>query len=124
MNKTVRAVLAIACTKHAVDKEEVPASATLNIISPTTDQLINQQDSIRISATAIAAVVMHGYDLYLTKQNDALKLATVSVHDHNDTLVIDKKLAPQPSGNYDAHILLKLDHEGNTLHKKVSFSTQ
>jgi hypothetical protein len=115
---------AVSCTKHAGEKEEAAASASLNITFPTTNQVISQQDSIRISASAIAVTVMHGYDLYLTKRSDTVKLVTVSVHDHNDTLLIDKKLAPQPAGNYDAHILLKLDHDGNTLHKKVSFSTQ
>lgn len=123
---TLLAILytAASCTKHAGDyKEETPAAA-LVISLPINNQLYKATDSIRINAFATATAVIHGYDAYLTRQSDTVRLQSVSVHDHNDTLVIDRIFAPLAGGKYEAHILLTLDHDGHTLHKYVSFKTE
>jgi hypothetical protein len=123
---TICSLLSImaSCTKHAGDHaEEIPA-ATLIISQPAPNQVTNKTDSIRITGTATADAIMHGYDVYLTNQNDTTRLLSTTVHDHNTTLVIDTKFAPQATGNYTAHVLLHLDHDGHTLHKSVNFKTQ
>jgi hypothetical protein len=68
------------------------------ITRPTTNQVINKTDSIRITGNATASATMHGYDVYMTKQGDTTRLLSTSVHDHNITLVIDTKFAPQLPG--------------------------
>ncbi|NCI45671.1 hypothetical protein [Sediminibacterium soli] len=117
-------LVAASCAKHAGDRIETAPSALLTISRPTAGQLLKTGDSIQIVALATATAVIHGYELYLTRQNDTTRICSLSVHDHNDTLIIDRRLQPQPKGGYEAHILLKLDHEGHTLHKQVRFATE
>lgn len=115
-----------ACTKHAGDLPEHIPSAIVEISKPTEGQMFNAGDSIQIKATAISTETIHGYDVYLTKQNDTARLYTNHVHDHNDTLFIDQKWKFDNAfrGNLEAHILLALDHDGHTLHKKVNVTVK
>jgi hypothetical protein len=117
-------LITFSCTKHAGDYEEETPQAILVITQPTTGQVISKTDSIHITGSATAPVTMHGYDVYLTKPNDSTRLLSTTVHDHNTTLYINTRMAPQASGNYEAHVLLKLDHDGHILHKSVNFKIE
>lgn len=115
--------IAGACTKHAGDYTVIP-KASIIFSAPQPDKTNKASDSIRVNAVLIAPAIIHGYDVYLTTQADTARLQSISIHDHNDTLVVDQKFAPMSTGKYQAHILVHLDHNGNTEHKAVNFQTQ
>ena len=116
----------VSCTKHKDDYEENIPVGTINFQSPINSSIYPAGDSILIKATAISTASIHGYDIIIRKTNDTAKIFFQHVHDHNDTLYINKKwkstvLAP---ADMEAQVILYLDHDGNTLSKKAMFRIQ
>ena len=119
-------VTLVSCTKHKDDIAENIPVGSINFQSPTNSSTYNTGDSIPIKATAISTASIHGYDIIIRKTNDTTKIFFQHVHDHNDTLYINKKwkssvLSP---ANMEAQVILYLDHDGNTFSKKAAFKIQ
>ena len=116
----------LSCSKHKGDIEENIPVATIKFESPTASTVYQSGDSVRIKGTAISTATVHGYDIIIRKTTDTTKLFFQHVHDHNDTLLIDKKWKNHLSvaANMEAQVILYLDHEGHTGSKKVSFRVQ
>jgi hypothetical protein len=123
---TISSTVFLSCSKHKGDIEENIPVATINFASPTASSVYQKGDSVLIKATAISTATVHGYDIVIRKTNDTTKVFFEHVHDHNDTLIIDKKWKSNlPSAtNMEAQVILYLDHEGHTGSKKVSFRIQ
>jgi hypothetical protein len=115
-------LVCFSCTKHADDIYEHIPNADLQFSKPTAGQVFYTGDSIEVRATAVSRETIHGYDVYLTKHNDTMKLYQYHAHEHNDTLFINKKFRfiNEYKGAVDAHVVLKLDHNtGHNLHQYV-----
>ena len=114
------------CTKHRDDFEERIPVAIINFDSPTASSIYNNGDSVLIKANAVSTETVHGYDVIIKKVNDTTKLFFLHVHDHNDTLLINKKWKNTLTGpaNMEAQIILYLDHDGHTGTKKAAFKVQ
>jgi hypothetical protein len=115
--------LLFSCTKHKDDIIEPVPTASINFTSPLPGQIYPSADSVPIMATAIAKATIHGYDLRINKVNDTATCLFTHIHDHNDTLYINKKWKSSFTGPEDMEvtITLYLDHEGHTLVKKSAF---
>lgn len=114
------------CVKHKDDIEEHIPAYTISFSSPASSTMYQFGDSVSIQATAISAETIHGYDLIIRKSNDTTKLFLQHVHDHNDTLAVNKKWKNTITGpaNMEAQIILYLDHNGHTGSKKALFKVQ
>jgi hypothetical protein len=114
------------CEKHPGDIVSDLPNASLVIYSPGVNAEVSNGDSIRISAKAISDQTIHGYDLVVKKLHTADTLYYKHIHDHNDTLLINvawKDTITVPLLT-EAVITLVLDHDNNTLIKKVPFKIQ
>jgi len=116
----------ISCAKHKDDIEEHIPAHTISFSSPQSITPYQFGDSVAIKATAISSETIHGYDLIIRKSNDTTKIFFQHVHDHNDTLLINKKWKNSVTGpaNMEAQIILYLDHDGHTGSKKAAFKVQ
>lgn len=122
---SVLLVSLIACSKHKDDIEDTVPKATIQFFQPTQGAVYSSSDSVSIQATAIAAATIHGYDIIVRKAEDTAKLYFKHVHDHNDTLHINRKWKPEISNaSLQVELVLYLDHDGNTGNKKVNFQVQ
>ena len=119
-------ITAVSCTKHKDDFEEKIPVASINFESPSMSSTYHAADSIAIKATAISTASIHGYDIVIRKANDTTKLFFQHVHEHNDTLYINKKWKSSvlSSANMEAQVVVYLDHDSNTLSKKALFKIQ
>jgi hypothetical protein len=120
------ATVLYSCEKHPGDILSDLPNASLVIYSPWANSEVSSGDSIRISAKAISDQTIHGYDLIVKKLNTDDTLYYKHIHDHNDTLLINvawKDTIPLPVLT-EAVITLVLDHDNNTLIKKVPFKIQ
>lgn len=119
-------ILFFSCTKHHGDVEDAVPSSMITIFSPAPNAVTQFADSLSITAMAIAANTIHGYDLRITKRNDTAALFFYHGHEHNDTIMIDKKWANTVDNSSDLllTVLLYLDHNGNTNEKRVAFRSR
>lgn len=122
----VLAVFFAGCSKHAGDVPEHIPNASLVLIKPAEGQVFAAGDSIAVVGTAISDQTIHGYEIYLRAAGDTAKLYSVNVHDHNDSLFIDRKFKYVHSyrGAAELHVVLALDHEGHELHVRKYISVQ
>lgn len=123
---SVFTLVLISCTKHKDDIEEHIPPHTINFSSPAGSIPYQFGDSVSIQAMAISSETIHGYDLVICKSDDTTKIFFQHVHDHNDTLVVNKKWKNSIMGpaNMEAQIILYLDHDGHTGSKKATFKVQ
>jgi hypothetical protein len=116
------------CTKHAGDVvEEAVPSATFAFSSPTAGAVYQSGDSVLIQGIAISTETIHGYEIDIKNGTDtSVVYFSEHVHDHNDTIVINKKWKNTlpAATNLRVDVTLHLDHDGHTLRKAVGFSTQ
>ncbi|RYZ24553.1 MAG: hypothetical protein EOO16_00170 [Chitinophagaceae bacterium] len=114
-----------ACTKHAGDllAPDEPAQAVLNVAQPTAGGEYRPGDTVRIVAEAIAPATIHGYDVAIVPVNDSTRLFYAQVHQHNDTLQISHFWVNDQAAakELEVRITLTLDHEGNTLVRRIPF---
>ena len=122
----ISSIVFLSCTKHKDDIEENIPVSTISFSSPTASSVYQSGDSVLIKATAISTATVHGYDIIIRKASDTTKIFFQHVHDHNDTLYIDKKWKNTMTApaNMEAQVILYLDHDGHTGSKKVSFRVQ
>lgn len=123
---SVLVLVLISCAKHKDDIEEHIPAHTINFSSPASSTAYQLGDSVAIQATAISSEAIHGYDLIIRKSNDTTKIFFQHVHDHNDTLLVNKKWKNSVAGpaTMEAQIILYLDHDGHTGSKKAAFKVQ
>jgi hypothetical protein len=119
-------IVMFSCTKHRGDTEAAVPTSTIAIFSPLANEVAHYGDSLYINAMATAANTIHGYDLRITKRNDTSALFFYHGHQHNDTIMINRKWASTVSNPSDLvlSVLIYLDHNGNTAEKKVAFKVQ
>ncbi|RYZ19546.1 MAG: hypothetical protein EOO16_19610 [Chitinophagaceae bacterium] len=119
----------LACTRHQGD---VPAPATaaeaamLTIFEPGIQAQYRFGDTLHLRAIATAPATIHGYEWSVCPVNDTTRLYSEHVHDHNDTLHIDRYWVndrPTPVA-LELRITLTLDHEGHTLLRTVPFEAR
>jgi hypothetical protein len=115
-----------ACSKHANDITIDNPTANVIVYNPTAGAVYHNGDSITISALAIAPAVIHGYDIAIKKGKDTTTCFFEHVHDHNDTIVINKKWKNDLSGSLKLEVELTfyLDHDGHTAVIRVPFSVE
>ena len=115
------------CTKHAGDTaEETIPTATITFSSPTQGAVYQKGDSILIQGTAISTETIHGYEVSIRNAADTAVLYYAEhVHDHNDTIVIDKKWKNTltTATNLQVAVTVTLDHDGHTSTKTVGIKT-
>jgi hypothetical protein len=123
---TVLTLIFFSCTKHKDDTEEHIPAYTINFSSPVSSTPYQFGDSVAIQGTVISTETIHGYDLIIKKANDTSKVFFLHVHDHNDTILLNKKWKNIITGpaNMEAQIILYLDHDGHTGTKKATFKVQ
>jgi hypothetical protein len=117
-------IIGFSCTKHKGDIEDQVPVASLSFIAPAINKSYQQGDTVNVQALAISTASIHGYDLIIKKQTDTTTCYFLHVHEHNDTIRINKNWINNVSGGHkmDAFIKLYLDHDGHTLTGKASFS--
>jgi hypothetical protein len=118
--------LIASCTKHKGDIEDAAPVASLMFLNPSINKTYRSGDSVNINALAISSASIHGYDLIIKKQNDTTTCYFLHVHEHNDTININKSWVNNMSGAHkmDAFIKLYLDHDGHVLTGKASFTIE
>jgi hypothetical protein len=115
-----------ACTKHAGDLEETIPTATITFAAPTEGTTYRTGDSIRIQGVAISSAVMHGCQIAIRNAADtSVVYYAEHVHDHNDTITINKawKNTLTTAADLQVEVTLALDHDGHTRTKTVSVKT-
>jgi len=132
------AVLAIAgmgffasCTKEKIVTKEVPvekpAAANISITSPASTDVFSHGDTVHIKGLLTGVNTLHGYEVSIRNSDmhdEVLFLA--SVHNHNTVINIDTFWVNNltTATNLSANVVATLDHEGNSIGKKVSFSVK
>jgi hypothetical protein len=115
-----------ACTKHSDDITIDNPTANITIFQPTQGASFRKGDSIAINALAIAPATIHGYDVAIKKGTDTTTYFFEHVHDHNDTIVVNKKWKNQLDGplKLEVELTFYLDHDGHTAIKRVPVSVE
>lgn len=98
----------------------------ITITSPVANSVYAFGDTIAITGTAVSTAVIHGYELSVKKVNDTSRYYNEFIHEHNDSLTINKQWYNTISTATDLELVVSLilDHEGHTLIKKVNFRIQ
>ena len=122
---TIISAAMAACSKHRGDIEDTTPRATIQFMNPTDGAVYNANDSVSIRAFAVSTATIHGYDIIIRKADDTTKLYFAHIHDHNDTIQVSKQWKPTVNNtSLQAELVLYLDHDGHTGHKKVNFRIQ
>lgn len=115
----------LSCTKHKDDIEDTAPTATVQFFEPTMGSTFKMGDSVSIQALAVSAATIHGYDLVIRKAKDTTKLYFKHVHDHNDTIQVNRKWkADISNATLEAELVFYLDHDGHIATKKAGFQVQ
>ncbi|TCJ12129.1 hypothetical protein EPD60_16385 [Flaviaesturariibacter flavus] len=122
-------ILFAACSKHAGDTDpgSVEADkAQLRVARPTANSIYRIGDTVRIKAEAIAPATIHGYELSIQRPGDTSRIYYAHIHDHNDTLQIDRYWVNDraEAQGLELRISLTLDHEGNQYVRTIPFIVQ
>jgi hypothetical protein len=83
-------------------------------------------DSVTIQATCISANTLHGCDIIIRKTADTTVLYSKHMHDHNDTLTINRKWKAELTEATNLEVIIKaaVNHDGKAVSKKVNFRVQ
>lgn len=120
------AAAAISCTKHKGDIDDHQPLASITFMDPSVNRTFRAGDSVNIKALAISSATIHGYDLIIKKQTDTTTCFFLHVHEHNDTININKTWVNTMGGSHkmDVFIKLYLDHDGHVLTAKAPFTIE
>lgn len=100
-------------------------NATITINSPVANAVYQPNDTVKISATIASDSVLHGYTIYIRKRSDKSSLFALNVHDHLPLLTVDQfwvNTLTTDTTNVELEIIAALDHDGNSIGKKVNFT--
>lgn len=123
-------LLLLATTFTACDKDDDDATVTpevpmgITITAPTEGQEVKANQTVTITGTIKAENTLHGYTIYVRKKADNSEVFKNEIHDHAKEITINQAWTVD---NFTAHTDLELevvgvlDHDGNTISKKVSF---
>ena len=125
-------LLLFAVAFSACDKDDddmpvdpvTPVTSTITITSPTEGQEVKANQTVNITGTIVAENTLHGYTIYIRKKADNTEVFKKEIHEHKPEITINQ---PWTVDNYTTHTDLELevvgtlDHDGNTISKKVSF---
>jgi hypothetical protein len=115
-----------ACDKDDDDTkvEPQPVVPTITITSPAAGQEVKANQTLNITGSIVAPNTLHGYTIIIRKKADSTEVFNKEIHEHKPEIAINQ---PWTVDNYAAHVDLELeiigvlDHDGNTITKKVSF---
>jgi hypothetical protein len=115
-----------ACSKHANDITIDTPTANVIVSEPISGAVYRTGDSVTINAIAIATAVIHGYDIAIKKGNDTTSYYFEHIHDHNDTILVNRKWKSNIGGplKMEAELTFYLDHDGHVTIKRVPFCIQ
>src|SRR5688572_7669516 len=118
-------LVAFAFTSCGDDDDDVqPITPTITITAPTQGQEVKANQTLNITGTIVAPETLHGYTIYIRKKADNSEVFKKEIHDHKAELTINE---PWTVGAITGHteleleVVATLDHDGNTISKKVSF---
>ncbi|RYD80768.1 MAG: hypothetical protein EOP53_07565 [Sphingobacteriales bacterium] len=124
-----------ACTKEKiveVEKEKIvevdkPAAANISITSPKPGDVFAHGDTVHIKALLTGVNTLHGYEISIRNTDDEDAVVYLkSVHDHNKVINVDTYWinTESDSGSRSVNIVTAIDHDGNSLGKKVAFKVK
>ncbi|MBK0403751.1 hypothetical protein I5M27_12190 [Adhaeribacter sp. BT258] len=104
--------------------EPQPVVAAVTITSPAAGQEVKANQTVNITGTIVAPNTLHGYTIIVRKKADNAEVFKKEIHEHKTEIAVNQ---PWTVDNYTTHVDLELeiigvlDHDGNTISKKVSF---
>ena len=105
------------------DEEVKPGDNSITITAPTEGAIVNPGQSVAITGTITGKEEIHGYKLYVRQKADGKVLFSKEVHDHKKEIAINETWAVDTVAKYkelELEVVATLDHDGNTLSKKVN----
>lgn len=100
---------------------------TITITSPTVNQIVLKNSTLNITGSINAIATLHGYIYKIHPQGDTATLFRKDVHIHTKDITIAETWtvpAVTATTNYELEVIGKLDHDGNTITKKVNFQAK
>lgn len=123
---TLGLVPATACRHAAVETPHPVPVASIVFSSPQPGAVYAKGDTVRIRAVIVSTEELHGYLFFVGKAGENTPLHTEFIHDHNDTLAVEQEWVNTlaTAAQLEAGITATLDHNGNTLTRKVAFAVR
>ncbi len=101
--------------------------AIMTITSPTANQIVQGSSTLNITGSIIGITTIHGYTYKIHPQGDTATLFKKDVHIHEKNITIAENWAVPAvtaTTGYELEVIGKLDHDGNTITKKVNFQAK
>ncbi|MBL0309165.1 MAG: hypothetical protein IPP77_05660 [Bacteroidetes bacterium] len=112
----------VSCSKD--ENTHLLTTASIIIDSPLSSSIYSPNDTVKISGTITSDSTLHGYQIYLRNKADKSSIAIFNVHEHATQITIDQfwvNTIITDTTDVELEIIAALDHDGNSIGKKVSF---
>ena len=118
-------LVTIAFSSCGDDDDDVqPVEPSITITSPSVGQEVKSVQTLNITGTIKAENTLHGYTIYIRKKADNTEVFKKEIHDHKTEITINELWtveAVTAHTDLELEVVGTLDHDGNTISKKVSF---
>lgn len=134
ISKPIRSIILIVCVVLMAaacrkEKETTPSAVdgvTIDIMSPTNNDILNAGDTMHIHAIVKSPVSLHGYSWRLINQTNGDILTEKSDHSHGKELTIHDpwplEFALSQPIQAQLSISVILNHDGKTANKNVNLT--
>lgn len=112
----------VSCKKD--ESIHVLPNASITINSPTATSVYQPNDTVKITGTIASDSILHGYTIYLRNKADKSSISVINVHEHKAIITIDQfwvNTLSADTTDVELEIIATLDHDGNSIGKKVNF---
>lgn len=125
IQSTLLGIMALATTFTACTKEEHHhgTEASITITAPTELQEFDHAATVHLTGTVTATEELHGYQLIVRRKSDNAEQYTKEAHAHGTHISFDETWVNNINSTQDMEleVIAILDHDGNTISKKVDF---